>query len=135
MKKLFLVLLLLVTGLFTACENPFEEVKNDLDAIQAMQDVQDKVAQIETLLAQASFDAGDIESVKALLVSMSGDVDTILESDAAVSVLREEYDGDVKADVEAFKNSANYADYEASVDDASKLLVDNIVNKLIQAGF
>lgn len=120
-------MLLLLTGIFTACENPFEEVKNDLDAIQAMQDVEDKVEKIKKYLNNTIvFDA---TKVKEYLVDINDNITTILESDAAVSVIRDEYTGDkanFKEEIEAFKISDNYD----SLDVESKQIIEDLIDDI-----
>lgn len=133
MNKLFIGMLLLFLPLLTACDNPFEEIKNDIDAIKAIQDVQTEVEQIEALLDKDTpFDAA---TVKTTLSEINQNIDAILKSDAAVSVIKSEYEGDVVADIEAFKTDPEFINNYNTLDQESKDLIDSIVLKLENAGF
>lgn len=138
MKSFLFVLLTLMLMILMSCENPFEQIQDDIDAIKAAQNIESSIKELESLLSDTNQDNLNEVSIKENLNIINQQLNTVLNSPAAVSILKEEFKNrtgeTLTSAIEEFQSGALYDDSYAKLDAETKGILDNIVSRISDAG-
>lgn len=138
MKSFLFVLLTLMLMVLMSCENPFEQIQDDIDAIKAAQNIESSIKELESLLSDTNQDNLNEVSIKENLNIINQQLNTVLNSPAAVSILKEEFKNrtgeTLTSAIEEFQSGALYDDSYAKLDAETKGILDNIVSRISDAG-
>ena len=121
-----------------SCENPFEQIQDDIDAIKAAQNIESSIKELESLLSDTNQDNLNEVSIKENLNIINQQLNTVLNSPAAVSILKEEFKNrtgeTLTSAIEEFQSGALYDDSYAKLDAETKGILDSIVLRISNAG-
>lgn len=126
MRSYLFILLTLMLMVLMSCDNPFERIQNDIDAIKSIRNIEESINNVESYLKETEGKVFDADKVAELINDINKELDTVLKSEGAVSILREEYDGDLKEELEDFKLLPKYN----LLDNSTKDMLDNIIIRI-----
>ncbi len=88
MKKLMLILSILFTLSFVACENPFKQLEDTIDAVEAAANLASNVDEITALLTAS--ESRDLTSAELNTIQTAlQDVKTVLSNEATAGIIQE----------------------------------------------
>ncbi len=88
MKKLMLILSILFTLSFAACENPFKQLEDTIDAVEAAANLASNVDEITALLTAS--ESRDLTSAELNTIQTAlQDVKTVLSNEATAGIIQE----------------------------------------------